>query len=57
MFGCLVAYLVVLLLSAPTWGKPGRAILGKMEGYFLFVMYAVAAAVFIYIVCTTDPEL
>ena len=40
MFGCVAAYVAVLLLpTIPSWGRRGRATLGKREGWILIAVY------------------
>ena len=47
MFGCLVAYVAVLLLpTVSTWGSRGRAILGKREGWMLIAIYGIVISLY-----------
>ena len=49
MVGCLVVYLLVLLLpSMPSWGSFGYATLGRREGWLLFFAYLAAVGAHIY---------
>lgn len=47
MFGCVAVYMSVLLPTLPTWGGVGTAELGRPQGWYLFVAYAIAAAIFV----------
>ena len=44
---CVIMYVGCLLLpTIPTWGKKGRSILGKGQGYFLFTVYVVCVVAY-----------
>ena len=46
-YGCVAAYLLVVLTpTLHTWGKPGRATFGKVQGWVLFGCYGVAVVLF-----------
>ena len=50
MLACWFSYVVCLILpTANTWGRYGRAVLDKNLGYVLFAIYTIVAAVYLYL--------
>ena len=44
---CVGFYLLILLVpTIPTWGGPGRAMLGRKKGLLLLIAYVFAAALY-----------